>query len=160
MHTHTVSELAKDGEYAGNDAIVAFSRCYSMHVVIHQLNAPRWEIHAPHTAATLNTLHIAYLNGEHYCSIRPLLPAESACATPLLPQLSMESGKGEEKTHTSSQRATHTSNVSSTTLRYSSLSLFCYLTLATINTVHEFFQFSSPHNLSLEEKEQAHLQQH
>ncbi len=117
--THTVSELAQDGEYAGNDAIVAFSRCYFMHVVIHQLNAPRWEVHAPRSTAAaalnLKTLHIAYLNGEHYCSIQPLIrAAESASATPLLPQLSIGCGKGEEKAHTPGQRATHTSKVSST----------------------------------------------
>ena len=113
-HTHTVSELAEDGEYAGNDAIVAFSRRYSMHVVIHQLNAPRWEVRAPLSALNPRTLHIAYLNGEHYCSIQPLLRAESAGATPLLPQLSSGGGKGEEETHTPGQRPTHTSKVSST----------------------------------------------
>lgn len=116
VRTHTVSELAQDGEYAGNDVIVAFSRCYSMHVVIHQLNAPRWEVRAPHSTAAVNpkTLHIAYLNGEHYCSIQPLLCAESASATPLLPQLSMACGKGEEKAHTPGKSTTHTSKVSST----------------------------------------------
>lgn len=116
-HTHIVSELAQDGEYAGNDAIVAFSRRYSMHVVIHQLNAPRWEVCVPHAAAAAvnpKTLHIAYLNGEHYCSIKPLLCAESASATPLLPQLSWAPGKGEEEAHTPRQRATHTSKVRST----------------------------------------------
>lgn len=115
-HTHTiVSELAQDGEYAGNDVIVAFSRCYTMHVVIHQLNAPRWEVRAPQSAAVNpKTLHIAYLNGEHYCSIQPLLHAESASATPLLPQLSSDPGKGEDKAHTPGQRTTHTSKVSST----------------------------------------------
>ena len=115
-NTHTVSELAQDGEYAGNDAIVAFSRCYSMHVVIHQLNAPRWEVRASLSEVNPRTLHIAYLNGEHYCSIQPLLCAESAGATPLLPQLSSGGGKGEEEAHTPGepgQRPTRTSKVSS-----------------------------------------------
>lgn len=59
--------------YAGNDAIVAFARCYGASVVIHQLNAPRWEVHAP-DPSTGKTLHIAYLNEEHYCSVQALLP--------------------------------------------------------------------------------------
>ena len=59
--------------YAGNDAIVAFARCFGASVVIHQLNAPRWEIHAPDPSMG-KTLHVAYLNEEHYCSIQPLLP--------------------------------------------------------------------------------------
>lgn len=69
----SVSELAKDGVYAGNDSIVAFARCYGVSVVIHQLNAPRWEVHAP-VPIRGRTLHIAYLNEEHYCSVQPLLP--------------------------------------------------------------------------------------
>ena len=69
----TVSELSKDGVYGGNDSIVAFARCYGVSVVIHQLNAPRWEVHAP-APARGKTLHIAYLNEEHYCSVQPLLP--------------------------------------------------------------------------------------
>ncbi|CAI8013286.1 OTU domain-containing protein 3 [Geodia barretti] len=77
-------QLGQDGKYAGNDAIVAFSRAFSANVVIHQLNCPRWEILAPPTATpTLSrqppTLHVAYLNGEHYCSVRPLT---SDCALP------------------------------------------------------------------------------
>lgn len=67
-----VAELAKDGEFAGNDAIVAFARCHGVNVVIHQLNAPRWEVHGA-VPPEGKTLHIAYLNGEHYCSVRPLL---------------------------------------------------------------------------------------
>ena len=75
-----VSQLAKDGVYAGNDAIVAFARCYGVSVVIHQLNAPQWEVHTPASGASGasggRTLHVAYLNGEHYCSVRPLLPSQ------------------------------------------------------------------------------------
>lgn len=95
-----MAELAKDGEYAGNDAVVAFSRCYGVHVIIHQLNAPRWEVHAPSVADPPKTVHIAYLNGEHYCSVQPLAPATPAQPLPL-PQLSWDYGKGEEMPHTS-----------------------------------------------------------
>lgn len=69
-----VSTLSTEGEYAGNDAIVAFTRAFSAHVIIHQLNSPRWEITAPPTATPTShrTLHIAYLNGDHYCSVLPI----------------------------------------------------------------------------------------
>uniref|UniRef100_A0A8C9EME0 ubiquitinyl hydrolase 1 n=1 Tax=Pavo cristatus TaxID=9049 RepID=A0A8C9EME0_PAVCR len=43
-----VTNLAKPGTFAGNDAIVAFARNNQMNVVIHQLNAPlcavSWEV--------------------------------------------------------------------------------------------------------------------
>ncbi len=73
---HSVTALSKDGEFAGNDAIVAFARCYGVNVVIHQLNAPRWEVIGS-GGADGNTLHIAYLNGEHYCPVRPILAQQN-----------------------------------------------------------------------------------
>ena len=80
-----VVELASDGEYAGNDAIVAFSRCYGIAVAIHQLGVPRWEVGAWGGAAML---HVAYLRGEHYCSVRALEPVAvmtfMICFWPLL----------------------------------------------------------------------------
>lgn len=69
-----VTQLASDGEYAGNDAIVAFARAHSTNIVIHQHNASRWEVLAP--ASTQHTLHIAYLNGEHYCSVEPVISSD------------------------------------------------------------------------------------
>ena len=77
-----MDELSKDGTYAGNDAIVAVSRSRGVNVVIHQLGAARWEIRPPPSAhGALQTLHIAYLRGEHYCSVCPLNPKHA------LPQL-------------------------------------------------------------------------
>lgn len=75
-----VDELSKDGTFAGNDAIVAVSRCCGVNVVIHQLGTAGWEVQAPGSApgsasgsaAPVRTLHIAYLRGEHYCSVCPL----------------------------------------------------------------------------------------
>lgn len=40
----SVANLAKPGTFAGNDAIVAFARNNQMNVVIHQLNAPLWQV--------------------------------------------------------------------------------------------------------------------
>ena len=90
----TVDSLSRDGEYAGNDVVVAFTRAFSTHVVIHQLNTPRWEITAPPTATPTSsaspTLHIAYMNGEHYCCVLPAtaehaLPEISAASKMVLP---------------------------------------------------------------------------
>lgn len=64
-----ISELSKDGEHGGNDAIVAFARHYGMDVLIHQLDRPLWEVRVP---GARRQAQIAYLNGEHYCSVRPL----------------------------------------------------------------------------------------
>lgn len=65
-----VAELSKDGEHGGNDSIVAFARHYVVDVLIHQLDLPLWEVRVP---GARRQAQIAYLNGEHYCSVRPLL---------------------------------------------------------------------------------------
>ncbi|NXD67751.1 OTUD3 protein, partial [Eolophus roseicapillus] len=64
-----VSNLAKPGTFAGNDAIVAFARNNQMNVVIHQLNAPLWQICGT-DKSNARELHIAYRDGEHYDSVR------------------------------------------------------------------------------------------
>ncbi|KFO93210.1 OTU domain-containing protein 3, partial [Buceros rhinoceros silvestris] len=64
-----VTNLAKPGTFAGNDAIVAFARNNQMNVVIHQLNAPLWQIRGT-DKANVRELHIAYRYGEHYDSVR------------------------------------------------------------------------------------------
>lgn len=99
-----ITDLARDGQYAGNDAIVAFSRCYGVHVVIHQLNEPRLEVHTPSASATTKTVHIAYLNGEHYCSVQSL-PQDSSA----LPKVSEIPGKGEGNAPTSKKASKSTS---------------------------------------------------
>ncbi|NWW83641.1 OTUD3 protein, partial [Rhynochetos jubatus] len=64
-----VTNLAKPGTFAGNDAIVAFARNNQMNVVIHQLNAPLWQIRGT-DRNNARELHIAYRYGEHYDSVR------------------------------------------------------------------------------------------
>ncbi|NXP50712.1 OTUD3 protein, partial [Heliornis fulica] len=64
-----VTNLAKPGTFAGNDAIVAFARNNQMNVVIHQLNAPLWQIRGT-DRNNVRELHIAYRYGEHYDSVR------------------------------------------------------------------------------------------
>ncbi|NWI80159.1 OTUD3 protein, partial [Dryoscopus gambensis] len=66
-----VANLAKPGTFAGNDAIVAFARNNQMNVVIHQPNAPLWQIRGT-DRSDARELHIAYRHGEHYDSVRSL----------------------------------------------------------------------------------------
>ncbi|XP_070560699.1 OTU domain-containing protein 3-like [Ptychodera flava] len=63
--------LRKPGTYAGNDAIVAFARLHEVNVIIHQLNAPLWQVHGTEKSKA-KELHISYHNGDHYSSVRKL----------------------------------------------------------------------------------------
>ncbi|TSR39561.1 OTU domain-containing protein 3 [Bagarius yarrelli] len=67
--TKHVLDLAEPGTFAGNDAIVAFARSQQVKVVIHQLNAPLWEINGSEKPLCPE-LHIAYRYGDHYDSVR------------------------------------------------------------------------------------------
>ncbi|NXP07772.1 OTUD3 protein, partial [Thinocorus orbignyianus] len=64
-----VTNLAMPGTFAGNDAIVAFARNNQLNVVIHQYNAPLWQIRGTEKN-NVRELHIAYRYGEHYDSVR------------------------------------------------------------------------------------------
>lgn len=64
-----VASLGKSGTFAGNDAIVAFARNHGVTVVIHQVNAPLWQIRGSEKPIG-RELHIAYRHGEHYDSVR------------------------------------------------------------------------------------------
>ncbi|XP_077867727.1 OTU domain-containing protein 3-like, partial [Saccoglossus kowalevskii] len=66
-----VAMLKKPGTYAGNDVIVAFARLHEINVIIHQLNAPLWQVNGA-TKASSKELHISYHNGDHYSSVRKL----------------------------------------------------------------------------------------
>uniref|UniRef100_A0A8C1V005 OTU domain-containing protein 3 n=1 Tax=Cyprinus carpio TaxID=7962 RepID=A0A8C1V005_CYPCA len=67
--TEHLSNLSQPGTFAGNDAIVAFARSQQLKVVIHQLNAPLWEINGTEKPSC-RELHIAYRYGDHYDSVR------------------------------------------------------------------------------------------
>ncbi|XP_026576627.1 mitochondrial ubiquitin ligase activator of NFKB 1 isoform X1 [Pseudonaja textilis] len=67
---HTAN-LAQPGTFAGNDAIVAFARNNQVNIVIHQQNAPLWQIHGT-DKSNARELHIAYRYGEHYDSVRKI----------------------------------------------------------------------------------------
>ncbi|XP_051961803.1 OTU domain-containing protein 3-like [Xyrauchen texanus] len=66
-----LSNLSEPCMFAGNDAIVAFARSQQVKVVIHQLNAPLWEINGTEKPSC-RELHIAYRYGDHYDSVRKI----------------------------------------------------------------------------------------
>ncbi|XP_063173684.1 OTU domain-containing protein 3 isoform X2 [Candoia aspera] len=66
-----IANLAQPGTFVGNDAIVAFARNNQVNIVIHQLNAPLWQIHGTDRSHA-RELHIAYCHGEHYDSVRKI----------------------------------------------------------------------------------------
>lgn len=130
-------------------------------MVIHQLNEPRWEVHAPSSAPTTKTVHIAYLNGDHYCSVQSISPAESAVPLPLL-QLTGDTGKGEEKPHTSKVSSTYSfllcyqKVATEREFPYSSIVVLFLLTLPLSSSLQQELKstshFCEPTSLSLTER--------
>ncbi|NXT75820.1 OTUD3 protein, partial [Zapornia atra] len=100
-----VTNLAKPGTFAGNDAIVAFARNNQINVVIHQLNAPLWQIRGT-DKSHVRELHIAYRYGEHYDSVRRInddseapayLQMEMLCKNDLNEEQEVKPLKGESE---------------------------------------------------------------
>ena len=63
----------QDGEFAGNEAIVALAKFHRVEIIIHQANQAVWNIDGATEQATgqKRQLHIAYHDWEHYSSVRP-----------------------------------------------------------------------------------------
>ncbi|NXN18338.1 OTUD3 protein, partial [Indicator maculatus] len=91
-----VTNLAKPGTFAGNDAIVAFARNNQMNVVIHQLNAPLWQIRGT-DKSNARELHIAYRDGEHYDSVRRISDDSEAPANLQMEMLPKNESEKEEE---------------------------------------------------------------
>ena len=69
-----VRNLEKEGTFAGNDALVAFSRLHRINVVIHQLNAPCLQVNGAMDDLA-PCVHLSYHNGDHYSSVRHISDA-------------------------------------------------------------------------------------
>eukprot|EP00052_Salpingoeca_macrocollata_P009810 m.77057 g.77057 ORF g.77057 m.77057 type:complete len:453 (-) comp17263_c0_seq2:1138-2496(-) len=67
-----LEELGQNGTYGDNDSIVAFARATRHTVVIHQLKQARWVVPGSDFHPTGVEIHIAYLYGEHYASVRKI----------------------------------------------------------------------------------------
>jgi OTU domain-containing protein 3 len=62
------SRMRRDGVWGGHLELVAASRCFSVLVIVHQLEAPRLEVHP--LLPPRRTIQLSYHNGEHYASVR------------------------------------------------------------------------------------------
>ncbi|KAJ8257726.1 hypothetical protein GJAV_G00189020 [Gymnothorax javanicus] len=89
-----LANLSQPGTFAGNDAIVAFARSQQLRVVIHQLNAPLWEINGSEKPVC-RELHIAYRYGDHYDSVRPIGDNSENPTQLRVESLNRTRGKGE-----------------------------------------------------------------
>ena len=64
-----LARLGRDGEWGGNLELVAAANLRSVNVVVHQLEAPKFEIMADDNSAT-RTVHLSYHGEAHYNSVR------------------------------------------------------------------------------------------
>ncbi|XP_035236531.1 OTU domain-containing protein 3 [Anguilla anguilla] len=92
--TQHLANLSQPGTFAGNDAIVAFARSQQLRVVIHQLNAPLWEINGSEKPVC-RELHIAYRYGDHYDSVRPVGDNSESPTQLRIETLNRSRGQGE-----------------------------------------------------------------
>lgn len=83
-----VERMGVDGEWGGNIELVAASMLFRVHVVVHQLEAPRFEIRC-HEGAK-RTIHLSFHGEAHYNSVRSLDDYRRNCRPEGLPQLVVE----------------------------------------------------------------------
>ena len=76
-----IASMRTTRTFAGNDAIVAFSRIHAVHIIIHQLNSSCLHFHGS-DRLDARQLHISYHNGNHYNSIRWLEDGNNETARP------------------------------------------------------------------------------
>ncbi|XP_048417430.1 OTU domain-containing protein 3 [Stegostoma tigrinum] len=91
-----VANLEKPGTFVGNDVIVAFARNNQVNIVIHQLNAPLWQVFGTRKSNAIE-LHIAYRYGEHYDSVRMLNDNSEAPANLKTEMLIKDEGKKKDR---------------------------------------------------------------
>ncbi len=66
-----VGRMRQDGEWGGNFELAAVVRCFGVHIIVHQLAAPRLQL-TNYEAPGASTIHVSYHDGEHYNSVRVL----------------------------------------------------------------------------------------
>lgn len=66
-----LARMRSDAEWGGNFELAAVVRCFGVHVIVHQLEAPRYQL-TNHEKSGVRTIHISYHDGEHYNSVRIL----------------------------------------------------------------------------------------
>jgi len=71
--------MRNNGEWAGHIELQAASLAFGVNIIIHQLNAPRWEV-INHTGKGVKTIQLSYHDGEHYCSVHAMNEMEKKIA--------------------------------------------------------------------------------
>jgi OTU domain-containing protein 3 len=66
-----LARMRGDAEWGGNFELAAVVRCFGVHVIVHQLAAPRYQL-TNHERSSSRTIHVSYHDGEHYNSVRVL----------------------------------------------------------------------------------------
>ena len=64
-----LARLRRDGEWGGNMELVAAANHFKVHIIVHQLNAPRLEIRSE-ASDVRRTAHLSYHGESHYNSVR------------------------------------------------------------------------------------------
>eukprot|EP00742_Colponemidia_sp_Colp-10_P012469 GILJ01014013.1.p1 GENE.GILJ01014013.1~~GILJ01014013.1.p1 ORF type:complete len:235 (+),score=20.11 GILJ01014013.1:211-915(+) len=77
-----VHRMSYPGVWAGNMELQALSLVTGYNIVIHQVNAPRWEI-VNHQEPDAKFIHLAYHSAQHYSSVRSLLDNGKGPALPI-----------------------------------------------------------------------------
>ena len=59
--------MRRDGEWAGQPELLAAAHALSVHIVVHQFEAPSYRISCDDANARI--IHVSYHDGEHYNSV-------------------------------------------------------------------------------------------
>jgi len=65
-----VSKMRRDGYWGGNMELAAAAGKWNVNVIVHNFQAPRYEVSSPKKNAKTKEIHVSYHEGEHYCSVR------------------------------------------------------------------------------------------
>eukprot|EP00762_Andalucia_godoyi_P000085 ANDGO_02302.mRNA.1 hypothetical protein len=67
-----ICRMEKEGTWGGNLELVAASRLYKVHIVVHQTSGPALSIECEPSSAATGTWHFVYLEDEHYACAVPI----------------------------------------------------------------------------------------
>ncbi|CAM9585282.1 unnamed protein product [Discosporangium mesarthrocarpum] len=76
-----VRRMRRDGEWGGHQELFASSQLYKAHIIVHQFQAPRFEIHCKRSGGRI--LNVSYHGEQHYNSVRLLTDGDRGPAAPV-----------------------------------------------------------------------------
>ena len=70
-----LDRMRQNGEWGGNFELAAAVQCFGVNIVVHNFQAPRYQLTCHNPGAALEdvgggTIHLSYHDGEHYNSVR------------------------------------------------------------------------------------------